>query len=104
MARPTKRKVPGGGAPNKGGPSRRVTERPDKATPEPSRRYTPPVPESVKVSPSWVPVAMFAQLGLGLVVILANYVEWMPASPTNWYLVLGLGFILGGILTATKWH
>lgn len=106
MARPTKRKVPGGGDPRSGGPSRRVTPRgPSEHQPaSSSRRYTPPVPQSVRVSPPWVPYAVFGQLGLGLVVIIFNYVEWMPASPTNWYLVLGLAFILGGILAATRWH
>jgi hypothetical protein len=92
MARPTKRKVPGG----EGGSKR--------TTPPASRRYTPPVPQSVKVSPRWVPVVMFVLLGLGLLVIILNYVELLPGATTNWYLVVGLGFILGGILTATQWH
>jgi len=52
----------------------------------------------------WVPVLMFVLLGIGLVVILANYIGWLPGSTSNWYLVVGLGFILGGILTATQWH
>ena len=30
-----------------------------------SARYTPPVPKELKVSPMWVPVLMFALLGLG---------------------------------------
>jgi hypothetical protein len=47
---------------------------------------------------------MFVLLGIGLVVILANYIGWLPGATSNWYLVVGLGFILGGILTATQWH
>jgi hypothetical protein len=104
MARPTKRKVPGGGDPRGGTSSKRVTERQGRHQAPESRRYTPPVPPSVKVSAPWVPYAVFTQLGLGLVVIVFNYVGWMPASPANWYLVLGLAFILGGILAATRWH
>jgi hypothetical protein len=98
MARPTKRKVPGGGNPRGSTESKRTT-------PPPSTRYTPPVPQSVKVSPPWVPVVMFVLLGLGLLVILANYVGFVPGGETsNWYLIVGLGFILAGILTATQWH
>jgi hypothetical protein len=93
MARPTKRKVPGG-----------TPTGSKRTTPAASRRYTPPVPQSAKVSPMWVPVLMFVLLGIGLVVILANYIGWLPGSTSNWYLVVGLGFILGGILTATQWH
>src|SRR5215204_4872289 len=33
--------------------------------PSSSSRYTPPVPREQKVSPRWVPVLMFALLGLG---------------------------------------
>jgi hypothetical protein len=93
MARPTKRRVPAG----EGGGSKRVT-------PSASKRYTPPVPQSVKVSPRWVPILMFVLLGIGLLVIILNYVQLLPGATTNWYLVVGLGFILGGILTATQWH
>ena len=89
MARPTKRKVPGGSGGDRS--SKRVT-------PPASRRYTPPVPQSVKVSPRWVPVVMFVLLGLGLMVIILNYVELLPGATTNWYLVIGLGFILGPVV------
>ena len=37
--------------------------RPSSATD--SGRYTPPIPKEQKVSPAWVPVLMFALLGLG---------------------------------------
>ncbi len=106
MARPNKRRVPGGGAPGKtdGGGSKRTTPSGGHRTPPASTRYTPPVPQSVKVSPRWVPVLVFTLLGLGLAVILLNYVGFLPGEPSNWYLVVGLGFILGGILTATQWH
>ncbi len=96
MARPPKRKVPGGGDPRSGS-SRRVT-------PPASTRYTPPVPAEVKHSPSWVPVLMFLLLGLGLLVIPLNYLGLLPGSTSNWYLLGGLGLILAGIITATQWH
>jgi hypothetical protein len=68
-----------------------------------SSRYTPPVPKSMKVSPAWVPVLMFTLLGLGILVIVLNYlgVIW---DTNNWLLLVGLGAILAGIVTATQWH
>jgi len=81
-----------------GAPSGRVTP---KATP----RYTPPVPRSEKVSPKWVPIVMFTSLGLGMLVILANYVSLLPGDePSNMYLLLGLFLITTGFVTATKYH
>jgi hypothetical protein len=47
---------------------------------------------------------MFTLLGIGLVVIILNYVGVLPGQTSNWYLVLGLGFVLAGIVTATQWH
>ena len=102
MARPAKRKVPaqsGRVTPKgtKGGPS--GAQRPD-----PSGRYTPPIPRHQKVSPTWVPVLMFTLLGLGLLVIMLNYLDLVPGGTNNWYLLGGLGLILGGIITATNYH
>jgi hypothetical protein len=47
---------------------------------------------------------MFVLLGLGAVVIFLNYVGLLPGATSNWYLLAGLGFILGGIVTATNFH
>ncbi len=69
-----------------------------------STRYTPPVPKYVKVSPRWVPILMFALFILGALVILLYYLGAVPGGRSNYYLVLGLGFILGGLFTATKYH
>jgi Cell division protein CrgA len=70
----------------------------------PSSRYTPPVPRSVKQSPRWVPVLMFALLVVGAVAIVLNYLELLPGAASNWYLLGGLGMILGGIFVATQYH
>jgi len=94
---PPKRKVKGGRVTPKGGPQ--APSRPDA-----SSRYTPPVPKEFKVSPPWVPVLMFALLGLGLVVIFLNYLGVLPGDTKNSYLLVGLGFILGGIMTATQYR
>ena len=47
---------------------------------------------------------MFTFLGLGVVVIIANYLGLVPGDTNNWYLLVGLGLILAGIITATQFH
>ena len=103
MAKPVKRKVSGGGRVTpKGGPARPV--------PQPSGRYTPPIPKAQKISPTWVPALMFTLLALGTVVILLNYVSalptwgFLPDDTSNMWLLVGLGLILIGIVVATQWH
>ncbi len=90
------------GVPSAGAPPSRAGA-PVKAS-APSSRYTPPIPKAAKVSPPWVPVLMFVLLALGVVVILLNYLGLLPGATSNWYLFVGLGFILGGILTATQYR
>lgn len=52
-----------------------------------------------------MPVLMFGLMGLGLVVILANYLaDGFLGAPSNWYLLAGLGLILGGIVAATRYE
>lgn len=71
---------------------------------ETSSRYTPPVPQEFKVSPTWVPVLMFTLLVAGGLIIMVNYLGVLPGGTDNMYLLLGLGCILGGIITATNFH
>ncbi len=112
MAKPTKRKVPGGAGVTsgrvtpKGGPLPRATSAssgPSSARSAASGRYTPPT-AAVKLKPSgrWVPYTMFTLLGLGLLTIVGNYMRGDEAS--NWLIFGGLGFILAGILVATQWR
>jgi hypothetical protein len=76
-----------------------------RVTPKQSKRYTPPVPKSQKVSPLWVPILMFTALGLGMLIILTNYVDLLPGDgPSNYYLLVGLGLITIGFITATRLH
>ena len=67
-------------------------------------RYNTPTPSASKASPTWVPVLMLGLLALGIVIIFFNYVGWMPGGMKNIYLMIGLGSILGGILTATRFQ
>jgi hypothetical protein len=101
MARPPKKK-PGGG---------RVTPKASGGRgdgphhPGASTRYTPPVPLEQKISAPWVAPLMFALLGLGVLVIVLNYLGvLLPGATDNWYLLVGLALILGGIVTATQLH
>ena len=43
-------------------------------------------------------------LEIGAAVILLNYVNVLPGSVTNWYLLAGLGLITAGFITATQWR
>jgi hypothetical protein len=84
----------------------RVTPK-QQAKPASSGRYTPPIPREVKVSPKWVPILMFTLLLSGLLVIILNYLGVLPTKSgqaSNWYLLLGLGLITGGFITATGYR
>jgi LPXTG-motif cell wall-anchored protein len=50
---------------------------------------------------------MFALWGVGLLVIILNYMQVLPGTDdggNGWYLLGGLVAILGGILTATQYR
>ena len=104
--RPGKRRVEGGRVTPKGGPSKDGAKSSPKRTtaPEASTRYTPRVPTYQKVSPPWVPGLMFGFWGLGIAMIVANYLQLLPGAVTNWYVFGGLGLILAGIITATQYR
>lgn len=44
-------------------------------------------------SPTWYVALMFGLMGVGIVVILLNYIRLLPGSPTNLWLLVGLGGI-----------
>jgi len=67
-------------------------------------RYTPPIPRNVKKSPRWHGALILALLILGGFTIILNYFKALPASPTNWYLLGGIGLIAGGFALATRYH
>ncbi|MBQ91559.1 MAG: hypothetical protein CL441_09175 [Acidimicrobiaceae bacterium] len=90
MSTPPKKRVEGGRVTPKGGPS--------------GSRYNAPADQSDTESPTWVQPVMFGLLLLGVVIIFFNYVSWLPGGMNNGYLLLGLGSILGGIITATRLH
>jgi hypothetical protein len=71
---------------------------------EASSRYTPPVHHPPKVSPVWVPILMFSLFALGALTIVLNYLNVLPGDADSKYLVLGLGLVTSGFVTATMLH
>ena len=70
--------------------------------------YTPPPRSSkAKVSPPWLVPTMLGSLILGLVWIVIFYVS-QQALPIKAFgagnLVIGFGFLVGGVILSTKWH
>ncbi|MCB0973967.1 MAG: cell division protein CrgA [Actinobacteria bacterium] len=67
-------------------------------------RYTPPKDRSVEHSPAWLPITAAVLLGLGTIIIIANYLNLLPgeAEPRNLY--IGLLLITGGFLMLTRWR
>ncbi len=121
MAKPAKRRVEGSGddsSPTKG--TSKSDSKPSSGDPGPTRskRVTPAGtqpggartvarPAARKPSPRWVPVLMFSLWGIGLLVIVLNYMQILPGAESGgngWYLVAGLGSILAGIIVATQYH
>jgi hypothetical protein len=71
------------------------------ATVSASSRYTPPVPQSAKESPPWLPVLMLTLFAVGALAIMLRYLVW---TDSNWPMLVGLACLLGGLYTATKWR
>lgn len=59
--------------------------------------------DMMRPSPRWVPVLMFGLLGGGIATIVVNYVGSLW-NTSNLILLLGLGLILAGIITATQYR
>ena len=51
-----------------------------------------------------MPVLMLTCLIAGVIVIVINYLGVLPGGASNWYLLGGLGMILGGIFAATQYR
>ena len=113
MAKPAKRRIDPDGSSSS---TSRSGAAPSDQQPLTSRRVTPSKAGSTSAgrshrahrpSPTWVPVLMFGLWGLGLLVILLNYMQILPGAEdggNGWYLVGGLGSILAGIIVATQYR
>ncbi|MCL4449226.1 MAG: cell division protein CrgA [Actinobacteria bacterium] len=67
-------------------------------------RYTPPIPKRLKTSPLWIPILMFAALGIGILMIITNYLGILPGGTSGWYLLGGLALLAIGFFTATRYR
>ena len=99
----SKRVTPKGGGPvAPTGPKRSG----DRDVPAESARYTPPgrgATYEKGPSPWWVPALMFGLLIVGALIIMTNYMG-LFGDAANIRLVIGLVFILAGIVTATQYR
>jgi Cell division protein CrgA len=66
------------------------------------RKQPPPKPKP-KVTAPWVLPAFFGLLGVGVVIIILNYVG-VPWETANWRLFLGLGMIAASFGVSTQIH
>ncbi len=59
----------------------------------------PPKPDPIKEkgpSPTWYVVLMFGLMAVGMIIILANYINVLPGGTSNTYLLIGLAGIAAG--------
>ena len=47
---------------------------------------------------------IFGLLGLGVLLILLNYLDLLPGGVSSWYLLVGLVLISGGFFVATGYR
>jgi hypothetical protein len=66
------------------------------------RRQPPPKPKP-KQSPRWVGILFFTLLGLGVALIILNYLGILGATD-NIRLWIGLGLISAAFIVANRWH
>jgi hypothetical protein len=98
-----------GRAQRKGSSSGRTTAKPSTqlgryTAPEESGKYTPPVPRTVRRSPTWYGPMVLSLFIVGVLLILLNYLTILPGSVSAWYLVAGLVVIFVGFVAATRYH
>ncbi len=103
---PPKRKTGGGRTTAKGtrpgdGHQKYANPTENKVGVHASSRYTPPVPAEMKMPKVWVPWLMVGLLVAGMVIIILRNLVF---TGNNWLTLAGLGCILGGLYTATKWR
>lgn len=49
-------------------------------------------------------LSILALLVLGALTIVLNYFNVLPDGPSDWYLLVGIVFIAGGFVMATRYH
>jgi uncharacterized membrane protein HdeD (DUF308 family) len=67
-------------------------------------RYRPPARKKHKPSPKWFGALILVFFGIGVAVIILNYVSLVPGGTAGWYLIAGLISIAVGFILATQWY
>ena len=102
--RPAPTSRTGGRVTPKGGPTKKSAAS-SQDGPAASTRYTPRSTSMHAPSPKWLAAVMLALFVIGLLVIFLHYVDlFLPGAASNWWLLGGLGLILGGIIAATQYR
>ena len=69
------------------------------------RPYAPPPPKrKPRSSPKWYGVVVLGLIGLGIALIVLNYMDVMPGGTQQHWLWIGLAFIAAGFAAATQWR
>jgi len=70
-----------------------------------SRPYaTPPQKKRRRESPRWYGLLVLGLIGIGIALIVLNYMDVIPGGTAQVWLWAGLGLIAGGFAAATQWH
>jgi hypothetical protein len=69
---------------------------------EQTGRYTRPIPKDTRRSPRWFGLLVLGFLLLGVVLLVGDYLEFLPGAVSTWYLVSGLACIVAGFVLATR--
>jgi Cell division protein CrgA len=69
---------------------------------EQTGRYTKPIPKDTRRSPRWFGPMCVGLLLLGTLLLVGNYLSFLPGAVSPWYLAGGLVAIVAGFALLTK--
>jgi hypothetical protein len=69
---------------------------------EQTGRYTRPIPKDTRRSPRWFGALVLGLLLLGVLLLVGDYLQFLPGAVSTWYLGAGLAAIIGGFVLATR--
>jgi Cell division protein CrgA len=69
---------------------------------EQTGRYTKPIPKDTRRSPRWFGPMCVGLLCLGALLLVGNYLSFLPGAVSPWYLAAGLAAIVVGFALLTK--
>ncbi len=68
------------------------------------RPRRPPPKVKPKESPAWFAALFFLLMGLGVIIIIAYYMQLLPGTRQPYEMFVGLAMILAAFILATRWH